>query len=1252
MNATFFVLCLVNIAALLLAENRHLCNSESPSKSVNINGALQDIIKNATEMAITFCNQNYIISDLLVFRRKTMVSLAGSSSRTILKCSRVGAGIRFEHTNIITLKNFTLKNCSAVFKVLYRSSGSAKGNIAKLKFFTAIGILSSKQVHVDKIEVFDSRGTGLAMAYCDNNITVKNSVFENSHNRGKDSGGGGMYIYIRCTYECSFNVIISSCTFRNNSLYYDGHPRNNSISGIGNGGGLNIFLENVTNRSNITIVNCTMDGNTAHYWGGGMTVLLKKSSNMIILIDHCNFTKNTARRKGGGGVDIGYLYGDICPKENRILFNNSRFEANSAKFGGGVYVFCTAKTCIVYKNVILFKNCSWIKNQASYAASIYAVPQLITYNRDVNLPLLQFTNCKFLNNMVYDYNLKFSKSPILNHTKASFYSVVFRIFFISSITFEGNSGTALYLVSSTVEVRSNCTVNFYGNSGHYGGAVALYGSSTLNLRKNIYLNFVNNTAFIKGGAIYQESSNSLDHIAKTNCFIHYIDKGYSRNITFRFLNNHIVDSNNEVQNCSDCGRSVFLYSIYSCARITKFQLNSLVNFTFENSSASFEISTQGKLTTTKNYVKAVLRVIPGKPVQLPIKVLNDYGVQIKRLIQVVITNYDNYSNIKTDSSATHIFNENAVTLLGKPGSMGNISLSLSSAIDSEIRLSVKILECPPGYIYKHLEEICFCSINTNSDKYVGISHCDSRSFQALLKRSFWIGYQEENNSEVYGKEDNLYSAQCPTRYCTIISTNDQLLLPNTSNVSVLDRLICGSHRTGIMCAECRDNNSVYYHTENFDCSPSHLCKLGWLFYILSELFPVTILFVLITLFNIQLTSGNVQGFILYAQMFNTLLITANGQIFLKDSSYTALQALQFIYRMFDLEFFTNNKLSFCLWEGASSLDLLAMKYVTIVYALLLVLAVLLYLRKFSLTEKIMGRLLKQKANDMSIIHGLSGFLIMCYSQCTKVSLLILTPATVYFKGPVIKSKVSFYDGRLPFLKGSHLIYAIPAIISSLTLVMLPPLLFIIYPLCYRVFSFLHIQESTISRIACAIIPLEKFKPFFDSFQSSFKDEHRYFAGLYFLYRLITLMSFALFHELSSYYTAVQILLVLMLIVHAWVQPYKEKWHNWLDAGIIAVLAIINRLTQYNYSKAQDSSDQQITNISTVSTIQVTLAYFPLAYILLYCTWKAFIKLLPYWKKNKTKLLPFQKVKDELEMSLTLQEDREGHGMTSHYNQSE
>lgn len=427
----------------------------------------------------------------------------------------------------------------------------------------------------------------------------------------------------------------------------------------------------------------------------------------------------------------------------------------------------------------------------------------------------------------------------------------------------------------------------------------------------------------------------------------------------------------------------------------------------------------------------------------------------------------------------------------------------------------------------------------------------------------------------------------------------------------MDRAVCGTERTGALCGQCRENYSAFYHSEDLGCKHNKLCNLGWLFYIVSEIIPVTVFFMVIVIWDIQFTTGSIQGFIFYSQLFDTLILSANGQI---DSGNDSLTVLKFFLNVFNLNFFIHDRLSFCLWENASSLNILAFKYVTIVYAFSLVFLIVLAssVCRLATLDNSLRRIRGKKQNfGSSMLHGLSGFLVICYSQCTKISLLILTPATIHSTEMVPRSRrVAFFDGELQFLQGAHLLYAIPALLFVLTIVTIPPILLLVYPLCYKVLSFLRLEESKITKLLCRVVPLERLKPFFDSFQSSFKDECRYFSGLYFVYRQSTLLTFATIQNLSLYYLAVEIQFVLMLAVHAWVQPYKASWHNKLDAFLFAILIMVNAITLFRYSFKSHST-------VALKSVQIGLAYLPLLYFAVYVIGNISLKIATFCNCNKS-----------------------------------
>ncbi len=361
---------------------------------------------------------------------------------------------------------------------------------------------------------------------------------------------------------------------------------------------------------------------------------------------------------------------------------------------------------------------------------------------------------------------------------------------------------------------------------------------------------------------------------------------------------------------------------------------------------------------------------------------------------------------------------------------------------------------------------------------------------------------------------------------------------------------------------------------------------------------MTALFLVIIFFNISFTSGPLNGVIFFMQIVNTMKLNAENYIVFEDHVEVISGIYKFTQQIFTLNFFSSDVLSFCLWEGASALDMLAFRYVTIIYSLLLVIVTILLLRLCSLSQRMLN--LKR-----SIIHGLSAFLVMSYSECTRVSLSIITIGTLYVSPNKTHPEkyVAFYNGNYPYLEAQHLKYAIPAIFFLATLVTIPPLLLLIYPLCYKVFALLIIEESKCLHIVCKIIPLEKIKPLFDSIQGAFKDQFRFFAGLYFLYRFSLQLTFTWISTLNSYYSITAVQLVCILFLHCICCPYKNFWHNALDAFFFLLLNAINIITLYNYRLlCLPKSNDHYKYISAFTNLQCALTFLPLIYLILYMTY--------------------------------------------------
>lgn len=309
-----------------------------------------------------------------------------------------------------------------------------------------------------------------------------------------------------------------------------------------------------------------------------------------------------------------------------------------------------------------------------------------------------------------------------------------------------------------------------------------------------------------------------------------------------------------------------------------------------------------------------------------------------------------------------------------------------------------------------------------------------------------------------------------------------------------------------------------------------------------------------------------------------------------------LDGYALIIRMFNLNFFQLDVTSYCLWDSAQTLDMIAFRYVTTIYSLLLVTLVILIVhycngRRFKgVVSKVRSYRLTTRS---TLIHGITGFLVLSYSEFTTSSVKLLLSVSLYSMGHNVKYNAVYYNGELTHLRGEHLFYAIPAVFVFATLGLVPPLLLISYPLCYKILSLLKLNETKFSEVLCACIPLEKMKPLFDSFQTSYKDGYRFFCGLYFIFRLSTLSIQAIIPASGNnvyFYAAISVQSATIFAIHAICRPYKKKKHNIIE-GIflfdIAVIAITFSTVNIHFS-----------NVG-ITVIQLGLLYLPLLIIVAY-----------------------------------------------------
>lgn len=545
-----------------------------------------------------------------------------------------------------------------------------------------------------------------------------------------------------------------------------------------------------------------------------------------------------------------------------------------------------------------------------------------------------------------------------------------------------------------------------------------------------------------------------------------------------------------------------------------------------------------------------------------------------------------HSNVTVVHSHFSIHN-NKLILRGGVGETAILTLTERSNRKYFLKFEVEMVQCPP--LYK-LSGALSCTCYSSDDTYfVATFRCDMPSKSVSLHVGYWVGYAgslQKNNTI-------LYISYCPNGYCNKDVQGDYFYkLPN--DPIELEAVVCDQNRRGILCGECTDNTAVYFYTRSFKCGGKEHCKWGPLLYLISELLPLTVLFLIIILFNISFTSGDLNGFIFFAQMYDTIADVGQGLLVQEKSIHRIHILPQLIYRFFNLDYFGLEQMSFCLWENANTLSILTFKYVTVAYALVLVLGTVLAIRVCSAFKCI--RLSKMR---YSVIQGLSAFLVMAYSQCTEISFSILNPINIY-NGTKRSSVVVYLQGNVGYFSREHLPFAIPALLCVLLFVVVVPLVLISYPLCNRIILYLKLEDKSVIKFTSQLVPISRIKPLLDCFQGTFKDDYRFFAGLYFAYRAAILPSrFA--PTVLIIYAMMELQLMVMLILHALLWPYQKKTHNIIDALLLANLALITILKMLTHIQAELST--QYDSMFVTYAVELILVNIPLVVLVIYAAYE-------------------------------------------------
>eukprot|EP00731_Ephydatia_muelleri_P006440 Em0003g688a len=488
--------------------------------------------------------------------------------------------------------------------------------------------------------------------------------------------------------------------------------------------------------------------------------------------------------------------------------------------------------------------------------------------------------------------------------------------------------------------------------------------------------------------------------------------------------------------------------------------------------------------------------------------------------------------------------------------------------------------------------------------YGTILTCDPQTCDRQLLNGLWAGNVTDGGEILVGL--------CPPGYCLYNESDQFIQIPHGATQTMGDFLCNDTRRMGILCGQCQPGNapSINSGAAGFasDCVPcdGQSSKINWVYYLLAIYAPLLVVFLVIIVFNIRLTTGPMNSFILFAQVISsTLDINQQGAAPLNvvyGKGTTAFQkSYQIPYNLFNLNLFGNLLPPFCLHENMSSSDVLVLRYAEGFFPVLIIVVILLLLR-CQRCSKVSARLSsfcgphhRIYRIGTSLVHAFAAFVLLSYNRLCQTTVFLLAPVALL--NPFLKAvdERIFFQGEYQVWDSYYVVhYKLPAYLVTVLLIAAPFALFH-YPVKW--------VERLVSKVNCLrnVYPSASIAILLDTFQGCYKDNRRYFAGLYLALRLLLFYAYLLPTFMSTLLVQ-QVIIIVYIFLLSVLKPYKDNRLNILDVVIFTNMALINILSWYTI----DTSFQtDLASLSACIIIESILVFLPMVYfvaiLLWYCT---------------------------------------------------
>ena len=378
-----------------------------------------------------------------------------------------------------------------------------------------------------------------------------------------------------------------------------------------------------------------------------------------------------------------------------------------------------------------------------------------------------------------------------------------------------------------------------------------------------------------------------------------------------------------------------------------------------------------------------------------------------------------------------------------------VSCSMALAVIQALSVMASNYSCPTLFFYNSTTQRCEC--DSISASWV---HCNQQTMTVQLNSEFCVSYSRQEGSFYIGYSPLKYKFNRTNRMFSELPTDPDLV----------EDMMCGPYnRKGLLCGQCIEGYGPGVYTLDrrcADCSKFSLAS-AILLCLLVYTAPITLFFICVVLFRLNITAGPLLGFVLFSQGFSVAL-EYDPTVY--DYIHSHLPFNKHVIEVFLIAFesWNTNFLKsvlppFCISSKLTGIHVLVLDSLSALYPLILVtvslVTVELHARNYrvirvwlALFSFILKKMRITTVTSDAVIRTFSTLMFLSTTKNLFAFYAMIRYINVHktIDGSVYKT-VLYSDPTIEYLSSTHIAFLMVPLVQCLFLVFIPSLILILYP---------------------------------------------------------------------------------------------------------------------------------------------------------------------------------------------------------------